>query len=324
MMRVRGILAGMVLLAAPAVAAERSVTFYLDGARVDEVHRAVKGYAEVPLPAGMQPNSLRVRPFGADEIARVEVVPRRVDQRNGRDVARLTERKERLEARLKALEVKEEIFKAAARSQSGKAPRRSKTNPEPLESIRRGTEYALGQLEEVYRSRRLAERELKEVEKLLGGTARGGRAGESLARIRLKGKEGAVRISYLLGDSGWKPRYDFRLSGGQVAVNQSAILPVIPKDAEVTVLPLPLATGTVAVRPSHVKGEGAVSSYRFTIDREEFGQVPVSTCKFFFKNNSPDVLPPGEAACYRQGEYLGTVPFPGVQPGEGLEVTCGK
>jgi hypothetical protein len=323
-MRFMTVFTGIFFVAAPALAAERSVTFYLDGARVDEVHRAVRGYLEVPLPPGMQPNSLRIRPVGTDEIVRVEIAPRRTGQRGGKDVARLAEKKERLEARLKALEVKEEIFRAAARSQSGKAPRRSKTNPEPLESIRRGTEYALGQLEEVFRSRRVAEKELQEVEKRLAGTLKGGAAGESLARVRLKGNEGKVRLSYLLGEPGWKPRYDFRLSDGQVAVSQRAFLPAVPKGAEIFVLPAPLSRGAAGLRSTSVKGETAVASYRFAVDREELREVPVSTLKFLFKNNSPDVLPPGEATCYRQGEYLGTVAFPGVQPGEALEVVCGK
>ena len=65
---------------------------------------------------------------------------------------------------MQALEAKETVFKAAAKSQSGKAPRKTKTNPDPLAGVRQATEYAIAQLESVYRARRMAESDLNSVE----------------------------------------------------------------------------------------------------------------------------------------------------------------
>ncbi|HEY6006827.1 MAG TPA: DUF4140 domain-containing protein, partial [Geobacteraceae bacterium] len=150
-MRVITFAAFVLLLTAPAGAAGRSVTLFLDGARIEQEVAVVKGYAEIPLPAAMQANSLRIRPVAGGEITRVEVVALPAAGKERREQARLNERRERLSARLRALATREEIFTAAAKSQSGKAPRKTKTNPEPVANLRRGTDFALGQLEESYR-----------------------------------------------------------------------------------------------------------------------------------------------------------------------------
>ncbi len=70
-------------------------------------------------------------------------------------MAKLAYRRDALGDRLKALNAREAIFKSAAKSQSGKAPRKSKTNTEPLTAVRQGTEFAIAQLENVYHARRM-------------------------------------------------------------------------------------------------------------------------------------------------------------------------
>ena len=73
-MRVITFAAFVLLFTAPAGAAGRSVTLFLDGARIEQEVAVVKGYAEISLPAAMQANSLRIRPVAGGEITRVEVV----------------------------------------------------------------------------------------------------------------------------------------------------------------------------------------------------------------------------------------------------------
>ncbi len=121
-MRTRAALCIM-MLAAPAVAAPAKVTLYLDGARVEREADAVKGEVGVSLPPGMAAGSLRVKPLQGAAIAGVEIESAPPSPKTEKEIARLTARREALADRLKALEVKEEIFRAAAKSQSGKAPR---------------------------------------------------------------------------------------------------------------------------------------------------------------------------------------------------------
>ena len=176
----RGISAflALLLLAAQAEAAGRSVTFYLDTALIEGAATAAKGPLVLTLPAGMQKGSLRIRPVGVNRIARVELAPARPSRRLEQELVLLGERKELLEDRLKAQDTREEIFLAAAKSQSGKAPRKSKTNPEPLTTIRQGTDFAIAQLEGVYRARRKARHELKVVEEKLAALRNQGNVGD--------------------------------------------------------------------------------------------------------------------------------------------------
>ena len=134
-MRFIPVMCMLLLTATPVMAAATRVTLYLDGGRVETEVTALKGYVEVPLPQGMAAGSLRVRPLDGASLARVEIVPALPDRKVEAEVARLTERKNHLTDRLKALDVREEIFRAAAKSQSGKAPRKSKNNREPLEEV---------------------------------------------------------------------------------------------------------------------------------------------------------------------------------------------
>ena len=325
-MRLVTILCAVLLMATPAAAAVKRITFYLDGARVESEAAAPKGYLEVPLPGGMEAGSLRVRPLQGVTIARVEVVPARPEPKLQRDLARLAERKELLGDRLKALDTREEIFRAAAKSQSGKAPRKTKTNREPLEGVRKGTEFALAQLEEVYRARRKVENDLKGIDALLSSLREKGNVGGSVARIWLAGKGGRVAVSYLHAGLKWTPAYDLRVTGGgEVEVAMNALLPGTEKGASVAVVPALLADGQgVPELAASQGGSVQVASFRFPIDSDHFSPFPQPSLALAFQNRSGKKLPPGEATCYLKGEYLGKASFSGCLPGEARTLEFGK
>ena len=324
-MRVMMAVVVLVLLSGPALAAQKTFTLFLDAARVEEELATTSGVVEISLPPGIQANSLRVKPAAGCDIVRVDVNPAQ-SGRPTREEGRLTEQRERLTARLKALDTREEIFTAAAKSQSGKAPRKTKANPEPLENIRRGTDFALSQLEEVYRLRRRTEKELQEVEARLATLAKERNLGASQARVRLRKKVGKVKVSYVLTDLGWKPCYDFRLAGdGHVSVTQRALLPPLEKGAALQVVAATLAASAGGeVRPLTGTDRAAVAEYRFPVEREEAAAAPQPSLLFTFRNKGADALPAGEASCFRRGEYLGALAFAGALPGEAREVACGR
>ena len=317
---------GVLLVALPAFAATKSITLYLDGARVESSIATSGSYLEIPLPAGATTDSLRIRPQGSVRLSRVELVPARPEPKLGRELARLEERRELLHDRLKALATREDIFKAAAKSQSGKAPRKTKANPEPLASVRQGTDFAIAQLEGVYQSRRKTEHDLKNVEKQLASLKKNGNADGSVARVWLTGKGGRVTASYLRPDVKWQPVYDVHLrEGNRLELVMRADFPSLGKDATVTVVsgaldaPLPHPAGQPVAAPL-----ASVATLFLPIEKEQVVSTPQPAVTFTFRNVSGRALLPGEATCYRQGEFLGIVPFADVAPGETREMTCGR
>lgn len=322
-MRVLLIVLFVLSAAWPAAAAGRSVTYYLDGARVEGEAVAVKGYLEVPLPGDLVPGSFRVRPTGGSSVVRVEIEPARTDQKVEKELKALTERRKSLEDRIRALEVREEIFKAAAKSQSSKAPRRTKGNPEPLDTIRKGTDFAVAQLEEVYRVRRRAEDGVKGVDERLAALRKEGRIDGSIARVRLTGT-GRASYTFLVKGDGWTPFYDFRLDDrGEVEVTLRAIVPRAEK-GKTAVVPLRLAEAASESRAFSV-GEsfGAVTRYTLPIERKELLSSLQRGVIFSFRNTSGERLVGGEGTCYLSGEYLGRFRFEGCAPGEAREIDAG-
>ncbi len=306
--------------AAPVWSAPRTMTLYLDGAIIEEELAAHAGRAEVRLPAAMQPGSLRVRPSGGAVIDRVEISPA-PPLRNREGEATLLARKDRLADRLKALETREEIFRAAARSQSGKSPRKTKTNPDPLLAIRQGTNLALAQLEEVYRSQRKTRQELSDVETRLANLEKQPGAPGSVARISFAGKVKGAAISYIRTDLAWTPRYDFRFTdAARLEVTMRPKLP--PGTSAAAVVFARLADGV----PEKPLPNTLVPRQPFAvpIERAHYRGGPGSSLTFTVSNTGGFALPPGEATCYWQGEYLGVVAFPGCGPGGARVVTVGN
>jgi hypothetical protein len=273
----------------------------------------------------MQPGSLRIKPLEGNTITRVDVAPVKADRKQEKDLARLAERRDAISDRLRALDTREDIFRAAAKSQSGKAPRKTKNNPEPLANIRQGTEFAIAQLEEVYRARRKAEKELKALDARIASVRKAGNAGGSTARIWLTGRGNRVKASYDISGLAWTPRYDFRLKGdGQVEVVMHAVIPPVGKGVTVAVVPAPLAEGRGdAPLPAAPAAFATVATFRFPVEKERFSSLPPSSLSFSLKNAGQRKLPPGNASCFWQGEYLGSVKFPGVEAGGVSDLACG-
>jgi len=313
----------LVAIALPAMAGSRSVTWYLDGSKVEQDLQVTGGYVEMPLPAAAQAGSLRVRPRGGARISRVQVVPVKPDLSVEKELARLSEQQESLQDRLQALSVKEEIFKSAAKAQGGKAPRRTRTNPDPLTAIREGTDFAINRLEDVYRAKRRTERELKGLEKRQAALRQKGNGPGSMARIWLAGRQGQVQVSYLTSGEGWQPRYDLRIGGTVAEIASWADLPRQEKGARVFVVPVRLAEASTAMAPLAV-GQAPLSVGRLPIlsRQQEPGLQTVLTV--VVRNETGAVLPAGTASGFWNGEFLGFAPLSGAKPGDNLEVTFGR
>ncbi|ACM21432.1 hypothetical protein Geob_3089 [Geotalea daltonii FRC-32] len=314
------------LLAVPAFAADKEVTLYLDGARIQRVASAVNGYAEVVLPASVLPDSLRIKPAAGVAIDRVETISVTSDPKQGQQLEKLTERRDQLEDRLKALSAREQIFTAAAKSQSGKAPRKTKSNPEPLTAIRQGTDFAIAQLEWVYQAKRKADKELKAVQLRLESTKKAVNIGGSVVRIWVKGKGGKVSVSYLVGDTRWLPVYDFRINGaGVMQVFQRASIPAMGKGVTVAVVS-GLMADAVKLQPItlNVLPLPEVMSQTLPVENLVLSAFPQPALSFSVTNDSARPLPAGEASCYYSGEYLSRFRFAGLAKGETGAIKCGK
>lgn len=316
----------LILLFATAVhaAVSRNITYYLDGARVDEETVATKGYAEIVLPAAAVPESLRIRPVGGGSILRVDIQNARTSPKYEKELQVLAERKRRLEDRLRALETREKIFTAAAKSQSSKAPRKTKGNPEPMVSIRKGTEFAVAQLEEVYRARRAAADGIRDVEARLSFLKKEADIGRRIARVWVSGR-GRVAATYLVAGMAWTPAYDFRLDGtGGVGVTVRAVFPRPEQGTSVKVAAAPLATAGEETSRFPVAAPFAeIMAFRCPVEQEKEGRLLSEGTEFAFANCASVFLPPGEATIFRLGEYRGKTSFGGLQPGSRGEVAAG-
>lgn len=300
----------LLLLFLPTVASpfqQKTVTLYLDGAKVEVLEKARQGYLEVALPDELIPGSLRVVPLDGG-VRRVEVAQRGSGGPVRGERGRLKRRRAEVEDRLKALAVREEVFTAAARSQSGKSLRKTKNNPDPLGALRQGTEFALGQLEGIYRSRRKLEAELGEIDRQLSAAP----PSVQVARVWLTGR--GARLSWLTRGERWRPAYSIRV--GEASVGEillHARLPRREKGVRLLVAPGPLAA---APAPSELAGEfPTLSRRRLVLQKEEYTELPYPTLALSFSGGEP-WWPPGEMAAFRDGSYLGSAPFPGGSAGE--------
>ncbi len=312
------------ILAMPVGAANRNVTLYLDGALVEQEFTVTKGLAEISLPAAMNTGSLRIKPLDGGSIEQVDILQAKPDRGRAREVAKLIKQRDALTDRMQALDTRETIFRSAAKSQSGKSPRKTKTNPDPMAVVKQGTEFAMAQLENVYRARRLTERELKSVEARLAAMDKEGPG--SLARVRMSGKGGRMYVSYLRSDMKWIPAYDFRLNRpGEADVALRALLPEIENIAITKVVPNNLSDAAGEVALSVPPGKSSqIAQFIFHLDQENYSSTPVSSISFSFKNSSAKKLPAGEVSCYRQGEFLGKIAFRGALPGDASTLEFGR
>jgi hypothetical protein len=317
-------LALLAVLAAPAES--RSVTFFSDGALVELEATASKGPIEIALPAAMIEGSLRIRPAGGTSIQRVDIVAARVDPATGeKELDALLEQRSRLGDRLQALATREEIFTSAAKSQSGKAPRKTKANPDPMQAIRQGTEFAIAQLEAVYTSRRRTEQDIRHIDRRIAAAKNNGRRPETIARIYVAPARGRVTARYAVAGLGWTPRYDLYLDGSDTSqmqlsglfsgafsgyLLQASLSPLAERD---TARVFPVGSGPTA----------KLAGFRLPVSEARFGTGLPGSFSCVLKNSERLHLPGGDANLYKSGEYVGRFRFEGISSGRTRVISVG-
>jgi len=311
-----------------ACAGGRSVTFFSDGAVVELEAVAVNGIAEIPLPAGTLPNTLRIRPDRGSRIQRVETQKLRPDTKEEKELDALIEQRGRLDDRLNALATREEIFTAAAKSQSGKAPRKTKSNPDPLLSIRQGTDFALTQLETVYTARRTLRQEIRRIDARIASAQKGKKGAQSVARVAVSPKNGRVAARFAVGVPGWTPWYDIRIDnkGGSALLTLYGHVPAFSDGYKIRVSLASIAgAATEATIVPAAAGQSArLAEYRMPVEEERFGDGLFPSFAFMLKNSTGTNLPAGEATFFRAGEYLGTVRFASMSSGRSTMISSGR
>lgn len=304
--------------------AGNSITFYRDGAIIERDASALKGVAEVPLEPGLLEGTLKVVPAAGSTILGVEINTPRQDSKSSRELEGLIEQRQRLEDRLLALATREEIFKAAAKSQSGKAPRKTKANPDPMQTIRQGTDFAIAQLEAVYTTRRKTAQEIKKVENRIAVLKRGGKSGGGTVRISVSPPRGRLTVRYATSETGWQPWYDLHLNGSGVARLQlSAKMKVNYGGYRQLVSAESLMDAATAVSFPVQSGNIKMAEFQLPITEEHFDGGIYNRFSGRLGNTGAQYLPPGETGLFRSGTYLGRFRFEGLSSGRNRLISSG-
>jgi hypothetical protein len=317
----------LTLLAARVPWAEsKSVTFFSDGAIVEVEATATKGSIEMALPATLIEGSLRIRPGSGTSLQRVQILSTALDSSKGeKELDALLEQRNRLGDRLQALETREEIFKSAAKSQSGKAPRKTKANPDPMLTIRQGTEFAIAQLEAVYTARRKTEQDIKRIDSRIAAAKKSGRGPETVVRVHVSPARGRVTARYAIADLGWTPRYDMYLDGSNSAqVYLSGLFNGAFAGYLLQASPATLAErDTARVFPVNPDQSARLTSFRLPVSETQFGTGIRSSFSYTLKNSERLHLPGGDASIYKNGEYVGRFRFEGISSGRSKAISVG-
>lgn len=304
--------------------AGNSITFYRDGAIIERDASALKGVAEVPLEPGLLEGTLKVVPAAGSTILGVEINTPRQDSKSSRELEGLIEQRQRLEDRLLALATREEIFKAAAKSQSGKAPRKTKANPDPMQTIRQGTDFAIAQLEAVYTTRRKTAQEIKKVENRIAVLKRGGKSGGGTVRISVSPPRGRLTVRYATSETGWQPWYDLHLNGSGVARLQlSAKMKVNYGGYRQLVSAESLMDAATAVSFPVQSSNIKMAEFQLPITEEHFDGGIYNRFSGRLGNTGAQYLPPGETGLFRSGTYLGRFRFEGLSSGRNRLISSG-
>lgn len=308
-----------------ALAAARELTVFSDGSLVELDALAKKGVVELILPAQIREGTLRVKPLDNGTIGLVELLPARIADKQQNELDSLTEQMSRLQDRMKALEHREGIFAAAAKSQSSKAPRKSKTNPDPLASVRQGTDFAIAQLEAVYTARRKTEQELKRVEARLVRLSKAALAGPTV-RVSVTPATTRIRVTAVLKDGGWIPRYELRLQGsGTAHLALLGDITEIPPGFVVKVVPTSLSAGMPHQSSPLAAGSSPrLAEWSLPVEKEQVISAPLPAYFLTLKNVTGRALPAGQAGIYSNGEYLGTAVFPATATGAVASVSSAR
>jgi hypothetical protein len=253
-------------------------------------------------------------------------VSTRVDSGKGeKELDTLLEQRSRLGDRLLALATREEIFKSAAKTQGGKAPRKTKANPDPMQAIRQGTEFAIAQLEAVYTSRRKTEQDIRRIDSRIAAAKLSGRGPETVVRVKVSPASGRTTVRYALAGQAWIPRYDMYLGGGNSAqVYLSGVFSNSFPGYLQQASPAALAErDTARVFPINSGLVANVTSFLLPVEDVHFGTGLQSSFSCVLKNAEQLHLPGGEANLYRNGEYVGRFRFEGISSGRTKAISMG-
>jgi len=296
-------------------AGQKELTVFSDGVLAEIEVMAKKGSIEIQMPGQIREGTLRIKPLEGGSVSKVELLPFKVSDKQQKELDNLAEQKSRLEDRIKALDTREGIFAAAAKSQSSKAPRKTKTNPDPLASVRQGTDFAIAQLEAVFTARRRTELELKRIEVRLAHLSKKAIGGPTV-KVSITPATARARIAAILSEGSWKPTYEIRLQGnGTASLKMAAMLSTIPEGYNIKVVPASLSAGQQQTFPILANGFTHLKEWQLPVEKEQILIIPLPKFLVVLKNNSNDSIPAGQAAIYASGEYIGTTTMPAMTAG---------
>ncbi len=305
--------------------AESRITFYRDGALIQQDAGAVKGVIDLPLAAGVLEQTLIVVPAPGTSILGVETRKTESISTYYKELETLAEQRRRLEDRLLALETREAIFTAAAKVQSGKAPRKTKANPDPMLAIRQGTDFAIAQLEAVYTARRKTTQEIQRIDARLSSAKKNSRSAESCLRVTVTPPRGKVTLRYATSERGWQPQYNLHLNGDGTALLQlSAQVTANVRGKQLRVSSGSLAESVRAETLQALSGRAVLSSYLLPITQESYAEGIFNRFSGVITNSSSHYLPPGDSGLLRNGTYLGKFRFEGLSSGRSKSISLGK
>ncbi|MBW4054964.1 MAG: DUF4140 domain-containing protein [Proteobacteria bacterium] len=316
----------LIACSASAALAENRITFYRDGALLQQEAGAAKGVIVTTISAGLLEHSLTIIPASGTTILSVETRTGEPLSRPDKELETLAEQRRRLEDRLQALETREAIFTAAAKTQSGKAPRKTKANPDPILAIRQGTDFAIAQLETVYTARRKTTQEIRKIDERLATTARkSSRSPETSVRIAVTPPRGRVTLRYATAEHGWVPQYNLYLAGsGPAQLQLSARVTGSMRGYQVRVSPGSLAESAGAETFSAQSGSALLASYRVPITDQRYTEGIFNRFSGRITNSTPHYLPPGDSEMFRNRAYLGKFRFEGLSSGRNRVISLGE
>jgi len=324
-MRIMPALLCLIAFSASPASAENRITFYRDGTLFQQEASATKGVIDIPLATGLLEQTLTVVPAPGTTILGVETYKTGSGNRADKDLEMLTEQRRRLEDRLQALETRETIFTSAAKSQSGKAPRKTKANPEPMQAIRQGTDFAIAQLEAVYTARRKTTQEMLKIDAQLAAARKKSRPAESSVRITVLPPRGKVTLRYATTERGWQPQYNLQLEGdGKARMQLSARITGNGRGHRVSVSPATLAESAGTETLPAQSGSAVLATYRLPLTEERYKEGLFNRFSGRLANSSPYYLPPGESGLFRNGTYLGKFRFEGLSSGRSRVISLGE
>jgi hypothetical protein len=302
-----------------------TITFYRDGALLRQEAAAVKGTVDIPLAAGLLEHTLTITPSPGTAIRSVEVYATGAGSSGSQEIETLTEQRSRLEDRLQALATRETIFTSAAKTQSGKAPRKTKANPDPMKAIRQGTDFAIAQLEAVYTSRRRTKQEIEKINARLTAARKASQPTESAVRISVTPPRGTVILRYATAERGWQPRYTMYLTDdGNVRVQLSAEITGGRRGYQERVSPGSLMDSGSAETFPVQSGSAVLATYRLPLTEERSFEGIFNRFSGNILNSSDRYLPPGDSGLFRNGAYVGRFRFEGLSSGRSRIISLGK